>query len=53
MSRVESPPADTLTEDERELFERLSDEYEGEPLGRVFELALQASSERENREANS
>lgn len=40
-----------LTDEERELFERLAERYEGEPLGRIFEIALQSSPA--NEEANS
>jgi hypothetical protein len=43
-------PTDELTDDERELFERLADHYDNE-VGRIFEIALQSSTD--NEEANS
>lgn len=39
-----------LTEDERETFERLADEYADEEIGEVFETVLQSS---DNEEAKS
>ncbi|KAB1192030.1 kinesin [Haloferax sp. CBA1148] len=42
-----------LTDDERELFERLHDKFKGEDIGRVFEIALQSSSDTDNEEASS
>lgn len=38
---------DRMTEEERHLFERLADRYEGEPLGDAFEIALQSSDDKE------
>jgi len=40
-----------LTDDERDLFERLADRYEGEDVGRICEVVLQSSDS--NEEANS
>ena len=55
MSKSATPnpddPEDELTDDERELFERLADRYDNE-VGRIFEIALH-SSETDNEEANS
>lgn len=54
MSQTASPnsnePTDELTDEERELFERLANHYDNE-VGRIFELALQSSTD--NEEANS
>lgn len=51
MSKAELPPKEQhLNEDERELFERLADRYEGEKIGRIFELVLQSD---DNEEASS
>ena len=54
MSKSATPspqePTDELTDDERELFERLADHYDNE-VGRIFEIALQSSTD--NEEANS
>lgn len=37
----------TLTDDERDVFERLADEYEDDTLGRICELVLQSDSREE------
>ncbi|MXV62107.1 kinesin [Natronorubrum sp. JWXQ-INN-674] len=54
MSKSTTPnaedPSDELTDDERELFERLANRYDDE-VGRIFEIALQSSTDSE--EANS
>lgn len=39
MSQVE-----TLTDDERELFEHLSEKFDDEPEGRIFDLVLQSDA---------
>ena len=45
-SPAPDPTNDELTEDERELFERLADHYDNE-VGRIFEIALQSSTDSE------
>lgn len=52
MSKSDTPSStsteDTLTEDERSVFERLADRHEDDAVGRICELALQSSSLKED-----
>lgn len=41
---------DRMTDDERDLFERLANRYEGEPLGDAFAIAVQSSAEADKEE---
>jgi hypothetical protein len=52
MSKSDTPSSsgeqDTLTKDERSVFERLADRHEDDDVGRICELALQSSSPKED-----
>lgn len=50
---TDEPTVDSLTDDERALFERLADRYEGEDVGRICNLVLQSSSDESSEEARS